>query len=278
MYTLLNRASFSEVVALAFMPWGLWAIYRYRTTSGLAYAIGTALIVAATLLTHLFSAYVFIANLLLYVLALSLTDAAGLIGQSNGKSLLSSLLRLSWPLVLGLGLAAFVWLPALWEADYVQRERVLLIADPTTGQGLVPPWQVFTLTGARSTIDSVVQVPPRLSLLAAGLALWGVVSGLMALRSLALKGHLLIGLVSFLRGGCLYAHAQLPLAVADDTDVTFRHLPLSLSGCSQLVARLASWCRSRSIAGTSAALGTSKAAQKAQTEKATYLVSYVGHP
>jgi len=208
MYTLLNRASFSEVVALACMPWGLWAIYRYgttnATTSGLAYAIGTALIVAATLLTHLFSAYVFIANLLLYVLALSLTTKAGLIGQSNGQSRLSSLLRLSWPLVLGLGLAAFVWLPALWEADYVQIERVLLIADPTTGQGLVPPWQVFTLTGARSTIDSVVQVPPRLSVLAAGLALWGVVSGVMALRSWALKGHLLIGVATI--GMALFMH------------------------------------------------------------------------
>jgi hypothetical protein len=52
MYTLINRASFSEMVALAWMPWGVLALRRYALERRLACAIGNALIVATLLLSH----------------------------------------------------------------------------------------------------------------------------------------------------------------------------------------------------------------------------------
>ena len=185
MYTLLNRASFPEIVALAWMPWGLWTIQRYATGCGVAYGAVCAVTLAAILFSHLFSAYLYIAVLLLYGLVLGLTARAG----SGG---LTRVLRLIWPIGLGLGLAAFFWLPAMWEKRLVQVEQMLRIADPATGQGFVSPWMVFAGPVLPDLAIPVAAVPPRLSPLAAGVALLGVVSGGLALRSRLHRVHLLV--------------------------------------------------------------------------------------
>jgi hypothetical protein len=200
MCTLLNRASFPEVLNLAWMPWGAWALQRYERYAGgrsLAYAVLTAVVVAATLLTHLFSAYLFIAVMLIYALGLgSLAEesAAGA-GNHPARGIAARLVRLAWPLGLGLGLSAWFWLPALAEVGWVQIERMLLIADPATGQGLIPAWQVFAGPVLPDQRIPVAAVSPRLSSLAAGLALVGVVAGWVALRSRRLKMHLGAGVL-----------------------------------------------------------------------------------
>jgi hypothetical protein len=156
-----------------------------------------AVIVAATLLTHLFSAYLFIAGMLVYALGLgSLAEGsvAGA-GDRSVRGIATRLASLAWPLGLGLGLSAFFWLPALAEVGWVQIERMLLIADPGTGQGLIPAWQVFAGPILPDQRIPVAAVPPRLSPLAASLALVGVAAGWAALRSRRLKMHLVVGVV-----------------------------------------------------------------------------------
>jgi hypothetical protein len=202
MCTLLNRASFPGVLNLAWMPWGAWTLHRYASGRGLACGALCAVIVAATLLTHLFSAYLFIASLLAYVFGLSLFSGevsdTRIVGRSPSKAslyYLNRLLRLSWPIGLGLGLSAFFWLPAVREVGRVQIERMLLIADPSTGQGLMLPWEVFAGPILPDDSIPVAAIPPRLNGIAAGLAFVGIVSGLIALRSRSLKIHLTVGVI-----------------------------------------------------------------------------------
>ncbi len=207
MYTLINRAGFAEMVALAWMPWGVWALRRYAVKRRLVYGIGSALIVAAMLLSHLFTAYLFIAGLLVYALALSWVMP----GEKHPRCTqrrctqrrctqrrciqrLAALLRQLWPIALGSGLAAFMWLPAMVESNLIQIERVLLIADPAKGDGLLPLIQVLggPLLPNRSLPLAVA--PPSLSGVAIVLALVGLVAGWVALRSRELKAHLLVAL------------------------------------------------------------------------------------
>jgi len=188
MYTLVNRASFPEILAMAWMGWGLWAMRRHAAGHGLTYGAAAAVVVAAALFSHLFSAYLFVVTLLLYALALNLTMA-------EAGHRMTGMLHLGWPIILGLGLAAFFWLPAMWEKNLVQVEQMLRIADPATGQGLGSPLTVFAGPTLPDATIPVAVVPPRLSPLAASLALIGVLSSVSALRSRMLRTHVLIGVV-----------------------------------------------------------------------------------
>jgi hypothetical protein len=214
MCTLLNRASFPEVVNLAWMPWGAWALHRYAGGRGLAYAAFSTVVTAAALLSHLFSVYLFIASMLVYVIGLSSLPGNHVQATANRASFgqklryLKRLWELGWPIVLGLGLAAFFWLPAMWEVGWVQVERMLLIADPAAGQGLVPLWQVFAAPLLPDASLPVAVVPPRLSGVAALLGLVGAVSGFVALRSGALKMHLVAGIVVVGLAGFMHTPAS----------------------------------------------------------------------
>jgi hypothetical protein len=191
-YTLLGRSGFPEILALACMPWGLWGLHRYADRRGLAYGVVVALVVAGLMLTHLPSALLFLATLLVYAMVLGLTSdhTQGVALRTRGVAIL----RLSWPIALGLALAAFFWIPALVESNLVQIERLLELGDPSTGKGLVPLWRAFSgriLPEAGGAAGG----SPHLSGLAAGLGLVGVASGWAALRSRRLKLEVLLAAV-----------------------------------------------------------------------------------
>jgi hypothetical protein len=174
------------------MPWGLWALHRYAGRHGLPYGVLAALVVAGLMLTHLPSGFLFLATLLPYTLLLGLTAQHMQDRSPHGRAV--SILGLSWPIVLGLALAAFFWVPALAESNLVQIERLLDLGDPSAGKGLVPLWRVYTgrilPKAGKATPGS-----PHLSGLAAVLGLLGVVSGWAALRSQKLKLELLVAAV-----------------------------------------------------------------------------------
>lgn len=186
LYTLVERASFPEVVTLAAMPWILWTINRYTVGKGRSYGIASALLVAAILLTHLFSALLFVVALLAHIAFL----ATVLLRCEYSRG---SVFRMVWPIGLGLGLSAFFWLPAIKESDLIQIERVLQIADPSAGDRLVPWQQVFLAPVFWGTQSSLTIVLPGLSWTTGVLALVGVAAGLIALRSNLLKSHVLAG-------------------------------------------------------------------------------------
>lgn len=112
--TLYVRHALADFSAFAFIPFAFWGLYRYVQEGRYwPMLVGT---LAMSLLLLSSSP---VALITIPILALFLGWLAYM-----GKSR-RALLRGLWCLLLGLGLAAFFWLPALVERDFVQTSRLL---------------------------------------------------------------------------------------------------------------------------------------------------------
>ena len=112
-YVTYHRGSMSEALAWAFPPLVLWGLVRYGRDGHRRGLVGAASGMALLLLTHDASAYLF--------LPLALVSALALAAGSRSRAVL---LRTLAALGLGVGLAAFFWLPSLVERRSVQFARV----------------------------------------------------------------------------------------------------------------------------------------------------------
>lgn len=178
-YLLFNaffRAGFTEQMALLLVPWTLWAFYRLATTGQRRYWAVGALFYGALITAHTPTALVFSPVLLLYVAVLALGDANGTAAKSLGTAL-----------ALGLGLAAFFWLPALLERGAIA-DFLATTPDLDYRRHFVPLDRLFSwpLTTAARPGLSAVALP------LAGLALWDAWRGRF---SRLLQQHLVLAAV-----------------------------------------------------------------------------------
>jgi hypothetical protein len=112
--TLYVRHALADFAAFAFIPWALWGLYRFaRDRHALALLIG-AVSQALLLLSSNPVALIAFPALLLFLGWLACAERSGRV-----------LLRGIWCLALGVGLAAFFWLPALAERRFVHLSRLL---------------------------------------------------------------------------------------------------------------------------------------------------------
>jgi hypothetical protein len=118
-YDALFRANLAETLAWVFLPLSLWAMGRLGRRGDRRYLAGAALAYAAVLLVHNVFALIFSPLLAAYGLVTTLTAASG-VGRCR------RLARAAAALLLGLGLAAFFWLPALAERVYIHSDRLLV--------------------------------------------------------------------------------------------------------------------------------------------------------
>ncbi len=105
------RGAVAEFLAFAWLPWVLWAFHRLTTEADrlpLARIALATLLLAALVLTHSLSAFLFAPVLAIYVLILLL--------RRRDRRLLG---RVALALALALTLTAFHWLPILAESRYV---------------------------------------------------------------------------------------------------------------------------------------------------------------
>ena len=112
------RYALADFAAFAFIPFAFWGVYRYTTAGGywrlLIGALSTALLLLSSSSVSLIT---FPALLLLFVTILYF--------ERRGREswLIPAFARGLWLLLLGLGLSAFSWLPALAEKEFVQLYR-----------------------------------------------------------------------------------------------------------------------------------------------------------
>lgn len=102
-----GRASLANALALSLLPWTLWVMLMLLEKRNGRYATFSALFIAAVFLSHVVSSAFFIAPLVVF------TAVAALLYKPRQA-------RLLWgaaALALGIGLAAFFWLPAFAEID-----------------------------------------------------------------------------------------------------------------------------------------------------------------
>jgi hypothetical protein len=113
-YVNFHRASTSEALAWALPPLVLWGLIRWQQRGQRVGLLAAAGGLAALLLTHDASAYLF--------LPLPIATMGALAAANRSP-------RMLWrgiaALALGVGLAAFFWLPSVTERGFVQFQRVL---------------------------------------------------------------------------------------------------------------------------------------------------------
>jgi len=154
-YVTFHRASMSEALAWSYPALVLWGLRRWQGRKdrlGLLAASGGT---AAMLLTHDAFSYLFLPLPCLLVLALAIAHQPPQSRRSRWDILNWAVLwRGVLALALGLGLAAFFWMPSVLERGYVQFERVLeydytasfvpldyLLEPPRTADtALINPW------------------------------------------------------------------------------------------------------------------------------------------
>jgi hypothetical protein len=113
------RGNLAETFAWIFPPLALWAVGRLARQGNRRYLALTALAYAAILLTHNVFALIFSPLLATYGLTMALT-------APPASARLRRLIAVAAACLLGLGLAAFFWLPALAERAYVHSDRLLV--------------------------------------------------------------------------------------------------------------------------------------------------------
>jgi hypothetical protein len=149
-YTLYNsprRGAVGEFAGLMLMPWILFAFVRLAKKGRGVTLAGAALGYAALIATHNIGALIFTPLLLTYV-----AMVWWLTGWNRPAGW-----RLGTALVLGLGLAAIYWLPALIETRYVQIERVYAPAALDFHNQFLPLGEIF---GPLLTADLTQLHPP----------------------------------------------------------------------------------------------------------------------
>jgi hypothetical protein len=142
-YDAFFRGNLAETLAWAFLPLALWTMGRLARRDGLRLVAGAGLAYAAVLLTHNVFALVFSPLLAAYGVVIALGEASRRTvvrreprREPEGATMTPpprrrvaariSVIRVVVALLLGLGLSAFFWLPALIERAYVYSDRLLV--------------------------------------------------------------------------------------------------------------------------------------------------------
>lgn len=121
LYTAHVRGGLPENLALAFFPLALWAVRRaLKIHHEGAYTLIAAIAIAGFIFSHIGMAIQYLPLLALfglYTLAACLLDSGD---WRNPRRWLFGVWSLGFAVLLGLGLLAFIWLPALAELQFVQ--------------------------------------------------------------------------------------------------------------------------------------------------------------
>ncbi len=121
-YDAFFRGNLGETLGWVFPPLAMGAIGRLAQRGGRRYLAATALAVAAIMVTHNVFALAFGPLLAAYALLSAFTLAPAPLRRRRAIIAGAALL-------LGMGVAAFFWLPATLERTYVHMERLLLPPD-----------------------------------------------------------------------------------------------------------------------------------------------------
>ncbi len=112
---LYERGAMAEGLALALLPWLFWAAHSLLVSGRRRDLLLTAALVAAMMLAHNITALFVVPGVALYVALLALIEHRP-----------RALLPVAGAFALGLGLAAFYWIPAILEVSATQADATML--------------------------------------------------------------------------------------------------------------------------------------------------------
>ena len=126
------RGSVGEVWALAFFPGLLWSLKKLSSGGSYAYLLLSSFFLAATIFSHNILAVMFFIYGLSYMCLLVI----------HSKTKRQLIYHYICVVVLGVGLSAIFWLPALFERQFVTGLQIYNVKDnfPELFQLLIPSW------------------------------------------------------------------------------------------------------------------------------------------
>lgn len=126
------RGSVGEVWALAFFPAFLWAITRYMQDKQKIFFILSSIFLSLIIFSHNILALMFFIFSIFYIVFFIYQD----------KNKKYSILNTFYIILLGLGISAIFWLPAIYESKYVTGLQIfdVTVHFPELYQLLIPTW------------------------------------------------------------------------------------------------------------------------------------------
>lgn len=112
---LYERGAMAEGMALALLPWLFWAAHSLLASGRRRDLLLTAVLVAAMMLAHNITALFVVPGVAIYIALLALIERRP-----------RALLSVAGAFALGLGLAAFYWLPAIMEVGATRADEYML--------------------------------------------------------------------------------------------------------------------------------------------------------
>ncbi|MCS6802812.1 MAG: hypothetical protein NZ773_12845 [Dehalococcoidia bacterium] len=207
--TVYDRGALPEALALALLPWSLWAIDRWG--GGRAGLPLLAALLAALVMTHL------------VVAAAGWALAALWWGAASRRPLW----RLPLPFLIAAGLSAFVWLPAALEAPAVSLDN---FARSTSAAANALPLRDLV---DRALISEVGTFPYRLGLIQV------VLAGIGFLAALPVRGARRAAVIALLLfAGCALAATTLAASLWAQPALQAVQFPWRLLGPASLFAAL----------------------------------------
>lgn len=233
------RGSIGEVWALAFFPAFLWAITRYMQNKQKIFFILSSIFLSLIIFSHNILALMFFIFSIFYI--------GFFIYQDKNKKYL--ILNTFYIILLGLGISAIFWLPALAERSFVTGLQIYAVEDnfPQLYQLIFPSWgSGFSASDSQNQMSFQIGVANLLAVVIAALAL--------ALRKKheQHKGILLFFLVAFASVFFLMLKISLPLwraaPLMDYFQFPWRFLSLEILIASFLAGSVVGLWRSKILA------------------------------
>jgi hypothetical protein len=178
LYDILFRGHLPEAWAMVLCPLTLWAFRRLIRMGGVVYLASSALLYAGCWLTHNPATFIFTPFLLFYLAFLV---------WSSRTSRSRAALHASTAALLGVGLSAFFWLPALGDRQFVQLERMVTPPDLDYHNHFITLGDLLASPSTANTGQMNPGVPNSLGLVLVSLSLLSV-AGLRKLSGAEERG------------------------------------------------------------------------------------------
>lgn len=163
---LYERGAVAEIVAWGILPWLIWALHRWYQNGRIADGVLASLLVALVMLAHNATALFIIPGAALLLVLLALIERRA-----------DRIVAILFPVVIGAGLSAFYWLPAMLEIGLTRSDE-FMFSGATAVEGNVVAWRNIV----QSTPLAQYQGVERFRI-----ALWHFVLGTVAIVMLILQ-------------------------------------------------------------------------------------------
>ncbi len=171
----LVRGSLPAVWAAAIVPFAFWTVTRLKRRGQPGDILLSALFIALALIIHNISSLIFFPLLIVYLLLEWLFFELPESPWSDLSPPREIFKRTGLALILGLGLSAFFWLPAVLEKEFVQIERVITPPDFDYRAHFLSLGDLFSFPPPANTGLLNPDFPATLGLAHVGLALLGLI-------------------------------------------------------------------------------------------------------